>query len=79
MSTLDTVEGPVRAEVYKFLNALKESRGAPSEDAFLKQIDTDICKLLAQMKQKDLAFIFRSIAILSETGDEGMSDHLIAS
>ncbi|KAF8195020.1 hypothetical protein BJ912DRAFT_162643 [Pholiota molesta] len=69
---LDTVEEPVRAEVYKLLNVLKTMRVAPSEDAFLKQIDTDICELLTQMKQKDSSYIFRSIAILSETEQEGL-------
>lgn len=70
ISTLNIIDPPVRKEVYQLLNALKKD--APSDDTFLKETDKAICKLLTDMKEKDLSVIRRSIAILAETAEQGI-------
>ncbi|KAF8158727.1 hypothetical protein BJ912DRAFT_1010020, partial [Pholiota molesta] len=59
MLGLTTVDKPVRTAVYKLLAELKEARSW----RFLDEIDAAICKLLIQMKDKDISFIRSSVAI----------------
>jgi hypothetical protein len=66
MLGLTTVDKPVRTAVYKLLAELKDARGGD----FLDEIDAAICKLLIQMKDKDISFIRTSVAILTETMEE---------
>lgn len=73
VSMLSTINKPGRVEVYKLLVHLRDSRAAFARDMFLKEIDTAICELLIKTKDADLSFIQRSIAILTETMDEGTS------
>ncbi|KAF8185997.1 armadillo-type protein [Pholiota molesta] len=67
---VDESEG-VRSAVYNALLDLRQ-QGIDTTDTVQKQIDTSICKLLTQMTMKDLPFMLRTIAILSETADEDL-------
>lgn len=71
---LNTVNKPVRIEVYKLLDGLKELKASSNLDelrSFFEDISLAICKLLTEMKDKDLSVIRRSIVILAETTEKG--------